>query len=153
MKDDLQSPDGLDQPVTGLRGRAGPTREHCSSGGLRVGRVRLALEPSRLTVGTVDFDHLDAFGAQEPQQAGSVAAGRLDPHLVELAPDAQPLQQTDVAGGGRGERGGAQVPSDSRVQRGHHVQVAVGDSHESGSTGSYEVTKPADHPGTCGGPA
>jgi hypothetical protein len=75
---DHERPDRFDVAVASLARTLGSPRQRSAGRFDRVGGIRLAGATSRLAVGAINLDHLDASGAQEASQAGAVGAGALD---------------------------------------------------------------------------
>jgi len=100
---DPQDPDRLDPPVTSLRGAGGGAGQRGTGRRVGVQRIGLALGPASLAIWSVDLDDARAHPAQMPRKGGTVGAGALHPHPLELTVAAQPGQQSPVAGRGCGE--------------------------------------------------
>jgi hypothetical protein len=119
-----QHAQGFHVAVAGL-GRAvrGPTQRGAGRAD-RVDRVGLTRQAPRLAVGSVDLDHHDVVGVQEPGQPRSVAAGPLHPDQGDLTERGQPPQQLAVSRSRGRERRRSQHPSDV-VQRRRHVHIQM----------------------------
>ena len=90
----------------------------------RVHRIGLALQPSSLTIGAIDLDHLDTLAAQQPRQSRAIRAGALNPNTPHVTEARQPLEQLPIARRSRFERLHAQHSAD-RIQRRRDMRIEV----------------------------
>ncbi len=103
--------DRLNSPVPAFRRAAGTAGLRGPGGIHRIQGIGFAL-PAVLPVGTVHLDDPDTGRGDVTGQAGSVAAGPLDPDQAHRPEPAEPAQQAGVAGRGGRELPDAEQPAD-----------------------------------------
>ena len=121
---DDEDPDGLDGTVSRLGAAARSTTQGRPGGFDGVEGIGLAAAAALLSVGSVDFDDLDADSAQVAGQARAIGTGALDADLGHVAEGLEPAQQRLVAGRVGLEALRAEQPAE-RVEGGSHVDVEV----------------------------
>jgi hypothetical protein len=122
----LEHPQHLHWPVTGLRAAAGPAAEHCPSSGFGVEGVSLAPPTAGGLIRLIDLDHLNPGRSQVPGQRRTVGASALHSGPPQYPERACPRQQRLVAGCGSRERLGFLQHAQRREHRCHvHVLVSI----------------------------
>jgi hypothetical protein len=111
--------------LTGLGGGGGHPRQGGSSGRLGVDRVGLAQAAAGPAVGSVNLDDLQAVGAHQPGQPGSVAAGAFDADLGHRPQPLCPVDQRHITAG-RGRKRGAAKDAAGLVDDRSHMAVGMG---------------------------
>lgn len=136
----LQLPDHLDDPVSGLRNRGHEPGENCSCGVLRVQRVRLAVQAPQPPIGAGDLDHLVPVPANERGQASAIGTGALDPERDDLPERRRPLRQLPEPGGVGRDRQGREDPADRVHHRGNvNVLVSIDADHDVPRAGGLDL--------------
>lgn len=120
-----QHADRFHDPVAAFGDRGRLAGQHAAGGGLGVAGVVLAEVALSDSSCSGDFDDLDALELQRARQAGTVAAGALNPGAPDRSALLRPADQCSQAAARRRERLAGNEPAE-QVDQHRGVRIAVG---------------------------